>query len=118
MTSFHIAVPLVAAGLLVAGPALAHPKLLSSSPKAGVAASATDHVSLTFSEPLVLALSKISLSAGGKAVAAKGQALSADGKTLTASFDHALAAGTYEAGWTVVSTDTHKVAGKFGFTVK
>jgi methionine-rich copper-binding protein CopC len=44
--------------------------------------------------------------------------VSGDGKTLVAALPRPLPAGTYDANWHVVSTDTHRVEGHLTFTVK
>ena len=45
-------------------------------------------------------------------------ALAADGRTLVVTPKGRLAAGRYTVDWHIVSTDTHKVAGNYAFTVK
>src|SRR3546814_18835969 len=42
--------------------------------------------------------------------------VSQDGKSLVAALPRPLPAGTYDAHWHVVSTDTHRVAGPLTFT--
>ena len=116
------------AGLaMIASPALAHPKLLASTPAAKTTATNVTQVSLTFSEGLMAPVSGIDVTmtgmpgmAGHAPMKISGfkTSLAKDGKTLVATFSRPLAAGTYQADWHVVSTDTHKLAGTFNFTVR
>lgn len=120
----------LSAGLAVAGlatPAMAHPKLVSAKPAEGAAASNVTQVSVTFSEPLMAAMSGMDLMMTGmpgmdhhqpmKMTGVK-TSVAPDGVTLLAKLARPLPAGTYEADWHVVSTDTHRVTGKLTFTVK
>ncbi|MDE1917367.1 MAG: copper homeostasis periplasmic binding protein CopC [Sphingomonadales bacterium] len=120
----------MSAGLAVAGlaaPAMAHPKLVSAKPAEGAAASNITQVSITFSEPLIAAMSGMDLMMTGmpgmdhhqpmKMTGVK-TSVAPDGVTLLAKLARPLPAGTYEADWHVVSTDTHRVTGKLTFTVK
>lgn len=111
----------------LAAPAWAHPKLVSSAPAEGASAAKVSQVTLTFSEPLVAALSGVDLvmtaMPGMEHHAAMKMngvrvTLGADGKSLVASLPRPLPAGAYEADWHAVSTDTHRVAGKLTFEVK
>ena len=45
-------------------------------------------------------------------------AVAADGRTLVVTPKSPLAAGRYSVAWHVVSVDTHRVAGTYGFAVK
>ena len=113
----------VAASIALAGPALAHPKLLSATPADKATASNVTEAKLVFSETLVAPVSGVDLSMAampGMAAMKIGgvkTALGADGKTLVATFPK-LAAGKYQLDWHAVSTDTHRVAGSYSFTVK
>lgn len=126
----HILASTLAACVAVAGfaaPALAHPKIVSATPAEGAAAANVSQISITFSEPLVAAMSGVDVVMTGmpgmdhhepmKMTGVK-TALAADKVTLVAKLPRVLPAGTYEANWHVVSTDTHRVAGKLNFTVK
>lgn len=116
-----------AAPFVLAGPAFAHPRLLSATPAANATASNVTRISLAFSEKLIAKLSGVDLAMTGMApdaqhepMAIKGfkTALGPDGKTLTATFPHALSAGTYKLDWHVVSVDTHRVTGSINFIVR
>ena len=120
----------LAACVAVAGfaaPALAHPKIVSAQPAQGANAEKVTQVSITFSEPLVAAMSGMDVVMTGmpgmdhhepmKMTGVK-TSLASDGVTLVAKLPRALPAGTYDANWHVVSADTHRVAGKLSFSVK
>ena len=115
------------AGLALAAPALAHPKVVNADPADGATAAKVSKVSLTFSEPLIAQMSGIDVVMTGMPGMANHApmkmtgvrvALGPDGKTLIATLARPLPAGTYDAAWHVVSTDTHRVAGKLSFTVR
>ena len=107
--------------VLTSAPVLAHPKLLSSTPAANGSAGKLKQITLRFSESLVGPVSGGTLSmkmgSGNMAVSLK-TAVAKDGKTLIATPEQPLPAGEYMFDWHVVSTDTHRVAGKLSFTVK
>lgn len=110
----------------VAGLAGAHPALVSSTPtdKAEVAAPAT--IELHFSETLMKQFSAASLTMTGMPGMADhgpmnvavGVAAGADGKTMVITPSQPLAAGSYRVDWRAVSSDTHRVTGRFVFEVK
>ncbi len=123
MTSFRIpALALAMALAASSAPALAHPKLLSSSPAANGTASNVKQISLTFSEGLVGPVSgaDLNMAMGDQSMSVSGltTAIGKDGKTLVATLAKPLPAGKYSLDWHVVSTDTHRVAGKLAFTVR
>ena len=116
---------LIAATALVAfaGAANAHPKLLSASPAANATVAKPAQIKLQFSEKLMPAFSKADLTmAAMPGMAAMKMpttaALASDGRTLVVTPKGRLAAGRYTVDWHIVSTDTHKVAGNYAFTVK
>lgn len=116
---------LIAATALVAfaGAANAHPKLLSASQAANATVAKPAQIKLQFSEKLMPAFSKADLTmAAMPGMAAMKMpstaALAADGRTLVVTPKGRLAAGRYTVDWHIVSTDTHKVAGNYAFTVK
>lgn len=118
---------LIAAVLLVAPvAAYAHPKLVSATPAPNSVAAPTARLQLVFSEGLVGQFSGADLvmteMPGMKMNApmkmnAKAT-LAADGKTLVVTLPKALPAGSYTLSYHVVSTDTHRVEGSYGFKVK
>lgn len=108
-------------GLLALTPALAlaHGRLLSSTPTAGGrVTTAPRELQLTFSEPVELAVSRVQLlGADGRAIALAKPSLAEAGRTVRAGIPTTLAAGTYTVSWRVAGRDGHPVAGKFNFTV-
>ena len=113
----------VVASLSIAGTANAHPKLLSVTPAANATVAAPAHIDLRFSEKLMPAFSKADLAMAampgmGAMKMASATAVAADGKTLVVKPKSRLARGRYIIDWHVVSTDTHKVAGRTAFAVK
>lgn len=120
---------LTAAFALAALPsmAMAHPKLLSSTPAANASVAKPTKLTLTFSEKMLAPLSGIDLTMTGMPGMAnhapmpiKGfkTAVEGDGKTMTVTLPRALPAGNYDVDWHLVGADQHKVAGKYSFTVK
>lgn len=87
-----------AALVIVPGAANAHPKLVSAFSKAGL---------IMATVPGVPEM-KIASTA----------ALAADGRTLVVTPKAPLYSGRYSVAWHIVSTDTHKAAGSFAFSVK
>lgn len=119
--------PAAALALGVAAPALAHPKLVSSSPAASAAVPSTSVVTLAFSERLMPRLSGIEVAMTGMPgmanhapmkIAGFQTSIGADGKTLVTRFPRPLLAGTYKVDWHAVSADTHRINGSLTFTVR
>jgi len=113
--------------LAIATPALAHPKLLTATPAAGSTVNGPTQISLAFSETLMPQMSGLDLVMTGMPgmashapmkIAGFRTSVSPDGKTLVAAFPKPLPAGTYNAHWHVVSTDTHRIEGHLTFTVR
>lgn len=109
--------------LSIAGIANAHPKLLSVTPAANATVAAPAHIDLRFSEKLMPAFAKADLTmAAMPGMSAKkmasATAVAADGKMLVVTPKARLARGRYIVGWRVVSSDTHKVTGRYAFAVK
>lgn len=120
---------LAATALVAAAPAIAHPKLLSSTPAANATVKPTAKVELRFSERLVAKLSSAQVVMTGMPgmpgmadhppMPMQGRAaIAPDGNTLVVTFARPLAAGTYKVAWQVVSADTHKITGSFDFKVR
>lgn len=112
----------LAAMLLVAGAAQAHPKLLAVTPADGATVAAPRTVVLRFSETLVKAFTGLDvtkLAAPGMAAMPMPEfAAVVVGKTVTATFRKPLPAGSYRIDWHAVAGDTHRITGKTGFTVR
>ncbi|MDQ4010990.1 MAG: FixH family protein [Actinomycetota bacterium] len=117
----------VLGALVGAGSAAAHAVLISTDPAQGaVVATAPTTVSLTFSEPVVVAAEGIRVFAPDGAQLDTGRAAQL-GRAATVgvrlpvgkSSDTQLSAqqGTYTVAWRVMSADSHPVAGAFTFSV-
>lgn len=107
--------------------AMAHPKLLSSTPAADATVAKPAKLTLTFSEKLLAPLSGVDLTMTGMPGMAnhapmpiKGfkTTVEGDGKTMTVTLPRALPSGSYDLNWHIVGADQHKMAGKFSFSVK
>jgi methionine-rich copper-binding protein CopC len=124
MNLFRI-VPVMAA-LAIAAPAVAHPKLLSSSPAANATTGKISSITLNYSETLLPPLSGVELvmtSMPGMASHApmpiSGLKTNVkSGKTLVVTLARPLDAGTYEVRWHAVAADTHRITGAYAFRVK
>ncbi|MCF8709649.1 copper homeostasis periplasmic binding protein CopC [Rhizorhapis sp. SPR117] len=114
---------------LIAAPtaALAHPKLVSSTPAADATVAKPKAIKLTFSETLVPQFSGFELVMTGMPgmashdpmkIAGFKTSVASDGKTMVATLPRPLPAGQYELSWHAVAADTHRIEGKFSFTVK
>lgn len=111
--------------LAVPGTAMAHPKLVSSSPAADASVARPTEITLNFSETLVGPLSGIELvmtgmpgMAGHKPMPITGFATKAEGKTLKVKLPRALPAGSYSLTWHAVAADQHRIQGSYAFNVR
>ena len=110
---------LAAVALAPAAPAFAHAHVVSSSPAANAVVAAPKQVSVTFSEKLVPAFSKVEISmAGMKMDVPVKTAFGDDGKTIVATPTGALMKGSYVLNWSAASTDGHKTKGSIPFKIK
>lgn len=112
---------------LAGGVAQAHPRLVTSSPRANSSVPAVDRVSLTFSERLLAPMSGGDIIMTGQSGAARvppirvagfNPSVGPDGKTLQLVSATRLAKGNYQVNWHAVAADTHRVAGILAFQVK
>jgi len=110
---------------LLSGSALAHPKLISSTPADEAVGAAPRAIQLTFSEALMPQFSAADVmitAMPGMAMApakvATVVAMGTDGQTLVVTPTRPLTRGSYRVDWHVVSVDTHAVKGSFTFEVK
>ena len=121
--------PSVAALLALAAlpaPALAHAKLVGSTPAANSAVSKVTAVSLKFNERLIASTVKAELVMTGMPgmkdhppmPIAFISAMGKDGMSMTLKLKRALAPGTYKVKWSAAGADTHRMGSEFGFTVK
>lgn len=137
--------PLIAAAALALSPvtALAHAKMVSSTPAANATVAKPSKITMTFNEKLTGPTVKVELFMTGMAagmkhfgsedhgkmghgqmadhapvkIAATSQ-LGKDGKSVTLTPKRALSAGKYKVSWSAAGADMHKMAGSFSFSVK
>lgn len=108
-----------AAVLAIAAPAYAHVALAKASPAARAAGAAPAVIELTFSGKVEPKFSGFDLTGpDGAKVALTPQPPAKDGKSLAAKPSKPLVAGAYKVAWHIVSTDGHKMAGAYDFTVR
>lgn len=121
-----LATTVALASALLASPAFAHPKLLSSTPAANASVASPSRITLTFNENLMPRLSGADIVMTGMPgmpdhrmpVTGFRTSTGADGKTLILTLAQPLPAGTYQVAWHAVSADTHRVQGNISFTVR
>lgn len=107
------------AALAVASPALAHTRLVGSTPAANATVKGAQTITLTFNERVVPAFSKFELTMpqhGGMAIPVT-TAVSRDGKQIVGTLRSPLGKGAYQVEWTAAGDDGHKMTGHFAFTV-
>ena len=107
--------------LAIGTSALAHPKLVSAVPAVnGVVTGSPTAIRMTFSEAPFPKLSGVKLTdAAGKAIRTGAPSISPTEKMqLVVPVTSPLAPGAYKVAWFAVAGDTHRVSGKFSFTVK
>lgn len=121
--AFALFAALAAATLPAA--AMAHPKLVSSTPAQSATVSRPTSLSLSFSEVLVAPLSGIEITmtampgmANHPPMPIKGYTTKVTGKTIVATLPRALPVGTYLLKWHVVAADQHRIEGSYTFKVK
>ncbi|HET6526975.1 copper homeostasis periplasmic binding protein CopC [Sphingopyxis sp.] len=107
-------------------PALAHAKLVGSTPAANATVSKVTAVSLKFNERLIASTVKAELVMTGMPgmkdhppmPIAFTPAMGKDGASMTLKLKRALVPGTYKVKWSAAGADTHRMGSEFGFTVK
>ena len=105
---------LAAAG---AAGAQAHAYLDHASPLVGSSGSAPREVRMWFTQALEPSFSGAQLRASGGAVVGSGHVDASDPKQIVIPV-HGLAPGQYKVNWKILSVDTHRTEGSFGFEVK
>jgi methionine-rich copper-binding protein CopC len=117
----------MAAAMVFAGPALAHPKLVSTLPAANATVAAPKAIQLKFNEKLVPKFTGGALVMTGMpgmashapmAMGALPATVGADGKTLILTPKAPLKPGAYTVNWHAVAGDSHRVSGTVAFKVK
>lgn len=110
----------------LASAAVAHPKLVSSTPADNAEVAAPAKIELHFSETLMPQFSGANLLMTGMPGMADHAPMKVetkvsrgeDDKTMVITPVQPLPAGTYRVDWRAVSADTHNVKGAFSFQVK
>lgn len=110
------------AGFLLSATAMAHPRVLGSSPAANAAVAAPTQIDVTFSEALLARGTRAELFMGHgrlwmKVAVAPAQVL-ADGRTLRTVPTASLVPGNYRLQWRTVGSDSHPMSGEIDFSVK
>lgn len=114
MRSFVVALSLLF--LVVSAPAFAHASLVRANPPVGSAMSrAPDQVTLTFTDTLESAFSKITVTDSTGIEVSQGKP-QVSGNTMRIGLKR-LNAGIYKVNWRAVSTDSHKTDGSFTFRI-
>lgn len=109
-----------AAVVLTPVAALAHAHVERTDPAInGVVQTSPKAVRVSFSEPVMIAFTGAEVKDAVGHVARAGKpALENGGKTLVLPIADTLKPGAYVVAWHAVSDDTHRVAGRFSFSVK
>lgn len=105
----------------VATPAFAHAHLKQAVPAAGATVSTgPSQLRLSFTEGVELAFSRVAIAmADGMAIKSSRIALApADPSTILVTLAAPLQPGHYKVTWHVLSDDSHKTQGHYGFTVR
>ena len=108
------------AAIVLAGPALAHPKLESTIPAPDVSLSESPkEIRLTFSEAIIVKFSGVELKdeAGHQIPTGDPISDSKDLKQLAVPLSTTLSSGRYTVSWHAVSEDTHRVNGQYAFGI-
>lgn len=111
---------------MMPGAALAHTKLVGSTPAANATVAKVTTVELKFSEKLIASTVKAELAMTGMPgmkdhppmKIAFTSAMGKDGKSMTLQLKRALAPGTYKVKWSAAGADAHRMGSEFSFTVK
>ena len=108
--------------------ALAHTRLVSSTPAANATVPAANarSINLVFNERVIASTLKVDLAMTGMPgmndhppmKVAFSSMMGKDGKSVMLMPKRALAAGTYQVSWSAAGTDTHRMGGQFSFTVR
>ncbi|OYX37679.1 MULTISPECIES: copper resistance protein CopC [unclassified Sphingomonas] len=114
-------------GSLIPGTALAHTKVVASTPAEGATIKPSRVVSLTFSEPLppaTVAASIVMTAMPGMTdhppmtIRNFKSSWSSDKRVLTLNLRDALPLGSYDVKWQAAGADGHRATGKVSFTVR
>ncbi len=112
--------------LLAPSIALAHTKLVGSTPSANATVSKVTSINLRFNEKVVASTMKVELVMTGMPGMANhapmkipaSSMMGKDGKSMMLMVKRALVPGTYKVKWSAAGADTHRMGSEFNFTVK
>jgi copper resistance protein C len=112
----------------IPGAALAHTKLVSSTPAANATVQAANarSINLVFNERVIASTLKVDLVMTGMPgmqdhppmKVAFSLMMGRDGKSVMLMPKRALAPGTYQVTWSAAGADTHRMGSQFAFTVR
>jgi len=103
--------------------AFAHAELVSATPAANRAAHDVTTITLTFNEAVMPRLSGATVTMtgmpghGDHEMAVSNVRAAVKARTITLTAARPLAAGTYRVDWHAVTDDSHRITGKYTFTV-
>lgn len=126
LASVLAALAMVSAPLVLPAAALAHTKVVASTPAEGAKVGSARVVTMTFSEALLppTAAASIVMTAmpgmanhGEMAIRNFTTAWSNGNKTMTLNLKKPLAKGTYEVRWQAAGADGHRMTGKVSFII-
>lgn len=118
MTSRRVFLAAAAISLAMAGPALAHARLVSANPTRDAVVDSPASIRLAFSERMVPAFSTFTLENARGVETPVRTSVSEDGRTLTGTPARRLTAGVYTVNWAIASGDGHRMTGSYRFTVR
>lgn len=126
ISSFFAALAMASAPLVLPSAAVAHTKVVASTPSEGTTVGSARVITLTFSEALLppTAAASIVMTAmpgmanhGEMAIRNFTTAWSNGNKTMTLNLKKPLAKGTYEVRWQAAGADGHRMTGKVKFII-
>lgn len=113
-----LAAAMSGAALLMAAPAAAHTKLITSNPTANAVVAAPKVITLTFSEKVAPAFSGFDLTMVEHNMKIPVRTtVSKDGRTVTGTPQGAVMKGSYKINWHAASSDGHRMTGEVAFRV-
>ncbi len=128
MRSTRFAAMIAATALaFISGPAMAHSKLVSSTPPANSTVAKPSKIILKFNEKIIGKMTGAELMMTGMPgmadhapmkIAGFNSQMGTDGKSVTFLLKRPLVPGTYKVSWHTAGADTHHMGGNFSFTVK
>ena len=118
MTS--LAAVAIIAAIICGTLAYAHPELQTAEPAVGAATTSPKQIKIMFNENVMVQFSGVELKDQTGRIIPTGKATvdPANKKQLVVPVNEALSPGDYNVEWHAVSDDTHRVKGRYSFSVK